>query len=195
MDPSLQNIVVLLGVLFPLLTAAYRNGRVEAACMTMEPGHEVAGQTTDPPYSLTMSKSNYSDGEELTVTLSTNPGAVQFRGFLIQARAGNGKTPLGSFKISGSDAQTLKCTTDASAVSHTSNSNKTSVQVTWVAPRINMSDIQLRATVVQTKLIFWMPVYGPTLNYTGSGAGQISAPSLSQLLLCSTVLLPALFRL
>ncbi|XP_075473232.1 putative defense protein 3 isoform X1 [Ascaphus truei] len=165
MDPSLHNIVILLGVLCPLLTVAYPSGKVEGSCDSMEPGHGTTGQTSSAPYTLTLSQNSYSDGEKLTVTLSSNPGAVQFKGFLIQARAGSSNTPLGSFQISGSDAQILTCSTLPSAVSHTSASSKASVQVTWVAPSTNIPDIQFRATVVQVKTIYWNTVLGPKLTY------------------------------
>ncbi|XP_040263265.1 putative ferric-chelate reductase 1 [Bufo bufo] len=122
-----------------------------------------------------MSKTSYLSGEKITVTLQNTSQEYPIEGFLIQARELDSNTPLGSFQISGSEVQTLTCTTAASAVSHTSDNTKTSVEVTWIAPGKNISNIQLRATVVRNTSIFWTNVAGPSLTYAGSGGSHIMA--------------------
>ncbi|KAM9324793.1 putative ferric-chelate reductase 1 [Gastrophryne carolinensis] len=108
----------------------------------MLPNHGAAAQTSSPPYTLSLDKTTYSPGDKITVTLSS-PGLTPFKGFLIQARSGSDATALGSFQVT-TNAQTLTCTTTASAVSHTSGSGKSSVQVQWTAPS-STADIQLSA--------------------------------------------------
>ncbi|XP_053325815.1 putative defense protein Hdd11 [Spea bombifrons] len=172
MDGYLQKILIIMVMVSPLRVVAYPNGRVEAACSSMVPNHGVPAQTSSPPYTLNVSKTTYSAGERLTVTLSTNPGATSFAGFLIQARAGTNSTPVGYFETSNADTQTLTCTTPASAVSHTSRTPKQSIQVTWVAPSTNIPDIAFRATVVQTGIIFWTDLASSTLTFETSVANN-----------------------
>ncbi|KAM4640852.1 putative ferric-chelate reductase 1 [Discoglossus pictus] len=182
MEPSVQNIVVLL-CLFSFHVTAYPNGLVQNACQTMEPQHGTTAQTSTAPYTLTLSKNNYTGGERISVTLSKSSGAPDFKGFLIQARASGSNTPLGSFEISGSNLQTLTCTTPGSAVSHTSANLKSSVQMTWVAPNSSNSDIQLIMTVVQSGPVYWTRVQSPKLSYQGSNGCQILVSAFSHFLL------------
>ncbi|XP_053325317.1 putative ferric-chelate reductase 1 [Spea bombifrons] len=189
MDPSLKKCVTTLAVLlFAPYIVAYPNGLVQEACTTMEPNHGVSAQTSKAPYTLQLSKSTYNPGDNITVTLSSNPGATPFKGFMIQARAGNSTTPLGSFQINSPDAQLLTCTTAASAVSHTSDSLKTSVQVTWIAPHTIVPNVQLRATVVQIRSTYW-------LNVTSENGSQLLTPAKSLILLCTTLLTLTLYRI
>ncbi|XP_068098735.1 putative ferric-chelate reductase 1 [Hyperolius riggenbachi] len=151
--------------LFGLINA-YGNGRVESACSTMLPQHGANAQTSTAPYTLVLSKTTYSANEQITVTLK---GSSQFEGVFMQARSGSSATPLGTFTVTGSDLQTLTCTSAASAVSHTSSNLKSSVTTTWVAPNIN-SDVQIRATVVQSEKVFWTNVLSCTLTYNATSA-------------------------
>ncbi|KAM8930628.1 putative defense protein 3 [Pelodytes ibericus] len=179
MDPYFKNVLLLLVVFSPLHVAAYPNGQVQASCTSMEPSHGTTGQSSSPPYSLVLSSTTYSAGGKITVTLSTNSGSPQFTGFLIQARDGTSSIPQGSFQILTADTQTLTCTTAASAVSHTTNSAKSSVQVTWVAPNNNVADLQFRATVVQVERTYWTNVVSSKLTYvtTATTVGSNAANS------------------
>ncbi|XP_077134759.1 putative ferric-chelate reductase 1 isoform X2 [Ranitomeya variabilis] len=141
MDPLLQNIVLLMAS-FPIYTYAYPNGQVTAACDSMTPSHGASSQTSSPPYTLSLDKYTYSPGDKIKVTLSGS--ASQFRGFMIQAHSGSSTAPLGSFVTSNADTQVLTCTSAASAVSQTSSSGKSSIDVTWVAPASVTSDIQIK---------------------------------------------------
>ncbi|KAM5148174.1 putative ferric-chelate reductase 1 isoform 2-T2 [Mantella aurantiaca] len=143
---------------FSIRADAYSNGLVTSACSTMMPDHGASAQVSSSPYILNLAKSTYSPGEKITITLTSTSGSTPFKGFLIQARSGTDSTPLGSFQVTTTDAQTLTCTTAASAVSHRSMSQKTSLQVTWVAPTSTTADIQIRATVVQAERTFWTNV-------------------------------------
>ncbi|XP_069593526.1 putative defense protein isoform X1 [Ranitomeya imitator] len=171
MDPLLQNIIVLLMASFPIYTYAYPNGQVTAACDSMTPSHGASSQTSSPPYTLSLDKYTYSPGDKIKVILSGS--ASQFRGFMIQARSGSSTAPLGSFVTSNADAQVLTCTSAASAVSQTSSSGKSSIDVTWVAPASVTSDIQIKATVVQTGQVFWTNVASAKIAYVSN----ITTPS------------------
>ncbi|KAM4720905.1 putative ferric-chelate reductase 1 [Rhinophrynus dorsalis] len=188
MDPSWKYLVIVLAILFPQYISAFPNGIVEGSCTTMMPNHGVSDQNTTSPYSLTLSKDTYRAQENLTVTLHSTFDGVHFKGFMIQARNGSSKIPLGTFLTSGTDSQILTCDNRKSAASHTSNSLKTSVQVKWMAPSSKISNIQFRATVVQVKEIYWMNVRSQSLTYSSSGS-QLLVPALSQFLLCSSVLI------
>ncbi|XP_040263400.1 putative ferric-chelate reductase 1 isoform X8 [Bufo bufo] len=194
MDPLVKSTVILLIVSLFDCSNGYPNGKVQDSCSSMVPKHGANAQTSAAPYSLSLIKSTYSAGEELTVTLTGN---ATFTGFMIQARNGNSLNPVGSFKVNG-NAQTLDCTSTASAVSHTSAEPKQSIQVTWVAPADSNSDLHIRATVVQTKLVYWTGVPSSKLTYiatsgtngtTAENSGfQQTAPPLFGLILMVTVL-------
>ncbi|XP_077309185.1 putative ferric-chelate reductase 1 [Lithobates pipiens] len=174
MSPEMQSFALIFLAWFSVGVDAYGNGQVTAACSTMMPSHGASAQTSSSPYVLTLSKTTYSPGEKITVTLTSSSGSTQFQGFLIQARSVSGTTSWGSFQVT-SDAQTLTCTTAADAVSHTSNSRKTNLQVTWVAPTSTTENIQIRATVVQTELVFWTNVNSPTLSFMAVASNTASS--------------------
>ncbi|KAG8555934.1 hypothetical protein GDO81_017866 [Engystomops pustulosus] len=169
MDPILQTSIFLLALYHFDCTSGYPNGQVESSCYSMVPDHGASAQSSTAPYSLSLSKSTYSAGQRMTVTLAGS----SFKGFLIQARSGGSSNPLGSFTASG-NAQTLYCTTAASAVSHTSGTSKSSIQVTWVAPSNTNSDIQLRATVVQSERVFWTGILSSKLTYNANDTSDTS---------------------
>ncbi|XP_075038626.1 putative defense protein Hdd11-like [Mixophyes fleayi] len=187
MELSLKNIAFLLVIFLPVYAHAYPNGRVEPACSTMVPQHGSDPQNTAAPYSLSLSSTNYTGKPAFLVILSKNQDSTDFRGFMIQARAPDGATPLGSFVFNGSEIQTLTCTTAMSAVSHTSRNPKSNVQVVWLPPSVK-SSIQFRATVVQTRNVFWTNILSDVIPLAAAGP-KLLAPALSQLLLCSIVLI------
>ncbi|KAM3914398.1 defense protein l(2)34Fc-like [Leptodactylus fuscus] len=161
----LQNIVVLLIASFPICMYAYSNGQVTASCDNMTPQHGASAQTSSPPYTLSLDKYTYSAGDKIKVTLSSSSSGTQFKGFLLQGRSGSSNVPVGSFVTSNPNTQTLTCTNPASSVSHTSSSGKTSIDVTWVAPSSSMTNVQIRATVVQSAMVFWTNVVSANVAY------------------------------
>ncbi|XP_072276082.1 putative ferric-chelate reductase 1 [Pyxicephalus adspersus] len=142
MELSLKKVFLLVAI-FPTFAMAYPNGKVEESCSTMIPGHGLPAQTSIAPYSLTISSTNYTGMSAFIVTLNKEQDGKDFKGFMIQARAPNGGTSLGTFVVNSSDVQTLKCDSPASAVSHTSRDLKSSVQVIWLPPNTQY-DIQFR---------------------------------------------------
>ncbi|KAG8436631.1 hypothetical protein GDO86_007655 [Hymenochirus boettgeri] len=188
------NVIILVITLQTLKTSAYPSGNVQASCASMEPNHNVSAQSSQAPYSLEVSNTTYSIGENITVTLRSPAGTI-FKGFMIQAREVKGSTPLGTFIISSLDVQTLTCTTSASAVSHTSRINKTSIVVTWVPPSSHTSNIEIRATVVQDEYKYWKDIRSPKLTHSGTGGFQLLAPAFSQLLFSTSALIFVLLKL
>ncbi|XP_044157427.1 putative ferric-chelate reductase 1 isoform X1 [Bufo gargarizans] len=192
MDLPVRILPLLLLTFLPMHCNGYPNGKVEQACKTMTPLHGADADPSFPPYSLSFSSVNHTGILGFRVTLNKEPGTSDFKGFLIQARAPGGDTPQGTFVVMTSDAQTLSCTTLDSAVSHTSRSMKSNASVIWLPPSKASTDIQFRATVVQSKNMFWTNVLSDIIPLAGAGP-QHSASSLIQLLLCSTALFYGLF--
>ncbi|KAM3849469.1 putative ferric-chelate reductase 1, partial [Diretmus argenteus] len=103
------------------------------SCGDLRPHHSESSPQANPaPFTVTAEWSSYREGE-VTVLLQA-PDSTPFAGFLLQAREVGGSSPLGSFSLTGEEAQLLTCNQKPnSAVSHTSESAKTSIQVTWRA--------------------------------------------------------------
>ncbi|XP_031756160.1 putative ferric-chelate reductase 1 [Xenopus tropicalis] len=130
----------------------------------MFPLHDALPQNSNPPYILVSSKDTYSNGEKITVSLTTTDTAL-IKGFMIQARKANGDILVGSFEVSNADAQTLTCKSPADAVSHTDSNLKSNIQVTWTAPDVLTGNVMFRATVVKSKKTFWTNVVSTALIY------------------------------
>ncbi|XP_069497783.1 putative ferric-chelate reductase 1 isoform X2 [Ambystoma mexicanum] len=140
----------------------YPNGKVNVACESMMPNHRADPQTSQAPYSISVSNTVFSPGDKITVTLQANVGST-FKGFLLQAQTVGGNAIVGSFDVSDSSAQTLQCNNMVnSAVSHTSATSKTRISVVWTAPS-GSSQTLFRATFVQSAPIFWTQVESQAL--------------------------------
>ncbi|XP_073498682.1 putative ferric-chelate reductase 1 [Phyllobates terribilis] len=190
------RIFTLLSLMFlPMYSDGYSTGKVEPACSSMMPSHGANPQTSSPPYSLSVSSVNYTGISAFRVTLSKEPNGTDFKGFMIQARPPGRDTPQGTF-ISDIDSQTLCSTPEFqhTAVTHTSASMKSNISVIWLPPKKASTDIQFRATVVEMKTTFWTNVLSDIIPLAGEGT-QLLAPALGQLVLCSTVLVCALFTI
>uniref|UniRef100_A0A8C5QE77 Ferric-chelate reductase 1 n=1 Tax=Leptobrachium leishanense TaxID=445787 RepID=A0A8C5QE77_9ANUR len=169
--------LLLFGLIIPYVTC-YSTGLVSVVCETMQPRHgNNTPQTVDPLYTVSASNYSFSPGDSITVTLQANSD-VDFKGFLLQAHAASGSNPVGYFTVTDSIAQTLNCNgTVASAVSHTSSDNKSSISVLWTAPAI-AEDVHFRATFVQAREVFWVGVQSPVLTVVpGSNPPNVSTSS------------------
>ncbi len=90
------QVTLFLLVKFSILWA-YPSGPPLSTCEFMTPHHpENKPQTTVAPYNITVSKSSYTAGENLTVTIS---GTKTFKGFILQAQGTNSPVawPVGVF--------------------------------------------------------------------------------------------------
>ncbi|GFO37179.1 ferric-chelate reductase 1 [Plakobranchus ocellatus] len=142
--------LTLLCVWCPSRIKAYSAGASEIACNSFVPGHNVALQTSDPPYSITLSTLTISPGSEVRVTIS---GREQFKGFLIRAKAGNTYI-LGQFTDIG--GQQYRC--HKSGVTHRGPSLKSSVNLTFRFPktlRVGTKNLVFLVTIVKEKVLIW----------------------------------------
>ncbi|XP_028826210.1 putative ferric-chelate reductase 1 isoform X2 [Denticeps clupeoides] len=170
-------------------TRGFSNGKVTQACGNMVPNHGYDSSSDPPPYTITVSKTQLTPGEQTKVTLSVSTledmsKGTTFKGFFIQARD-VGKPSggaVGSFTLMNkSISQLLTCAgTQGSAVSHTSESKKTEVEVIWTAPANPPSSVQFTATVVQKYKIYWVKIPGPVVTLTGGTPGPSFNPTTAQ---------------
>ncbi|KAE8610570.1 hypothetical protein XENTR_v10012171 [Xenopus tropicalis] len=148
---------------------SFPSGQISASCDTMLPQHRGSTpQTTASPYFITVSNTTFKSGDSITVTIQSNSGNT-FKGFLLEALSVGGDTATGTFTITNGDTQGLSCSAGPnSAVSHTSDSSKSSVTTSWTAPS-GAGPVRFRATVLQGFSTFWSGVESQTLM-----ASQIS---------------------
>ncbi|KAM4640909.1 putative ferric-chelate reductase 1 isoform 1-T2 [Discoglossus pictus] len=156
--------------------SGYRSGLISAACDTMEPNHGFSPQTSVALYTVTASQSFFSPGDKITVTLEGH--SVTFKGFLLQARSASGGNIVGSFTVTESDAQTLNCNGEGSAVSHTNPNEKSSISAVWSAPD-GSGNVTFRATFVQSFREFWVGVQSPLLTVVSNTPTATSSTILS----------------
>ncbi|XP_029935334.1 putative ferric-chelate reductase 1 [Myripristis murdjan] len=176
----MERVVLLLLCAAPA-ARCYSSGQVTGSCADLRPHHSgISPQTNPAPFTVTADRSRYRDGEEVTVRLQA-PSSTPFTGFLLQAREVGGASPLGSFSLAGGGAQLLTCNQRSnSAVSHTSESAKTSIQVTWRATASEDAKlIQFHASFVQNFRTFWVDVRSPSLTLSNDSTDGSVTPSFS----------------
>ncbi|KAM9003942.1 ferric-chelate reductase 1 [Sarcophilus harrisii] len=176
------GIWILLQLISPV--ANYANGKVMEACHTMVPGHGYPPQS-DPVHKITLNQTTFLPGDTVTVTLS----GPRFKGFLIEARNAEDlkSSSIGSFTLfDEEECQLLTCDhKEGSAVSHTSPSKKTQIEVYWNAPDTANHSIQFLATVVEKYKIYWVKILSPVLfplnahPFTMSQTTKVSSPTSS----------------
>ncbi|XP_054621477.1 putative ferric-chelate reductase 1 isoform X2 [Dunckerocampus dactyliophorus] len=158
-------VVFLLGCLAPTVWC-YTSGQVAASCESLQPQHSGLHPQAHPaPFRITTHRRKHKFREEVTVDLQA-PGSKAFMGFLLQAQVLGESDPVGSFRLTTNDAQLLNCSHKPnSAVSHTSQSPKTSIQVIWTSGSSgNAKPIEFHASFVQNYGTFWVDVISATLN-------------------------------
>ncbi|XP_070562707.1 ferric-chelate reductase 1-like isoform X2 [Ptychodera flava] len=151
----------------------------------------VPAQTSASPYSLTVSDTSYSAGDEISVTLSGS----NFLGFMVQARRADWSLdqnePIGSFTDIPSidNVQTKQCSNSDDTLSHMgvtqSTTPHTSLTVTWTAPSPSAGHVRFRATVAAAKVTFWTNIYSeiiedpsaPTIGPTPTPPESVTGPS------------------
>lgn len=102
-DTTMMAINVKLALLLVSVTAlglpwfahGYATGAPKEVCEDMLPQHGAPAQTKESPYTLTTNRKSVKGGETVTLTLAAKDQS-KFKGFLVQARNGNG-APIGSF--------------------------------------------------------------------------------------------------
>ncbi|XP_019631228.1 PREDICTED: putative ferric-chelate reductase 1 [Branchiostoma belcheri] len=155
-----------------------------SACSDMVPAHKVPGQTSSPPYQLTVDKQTYSPGERINVTIQRT-GSETFEGFYIQARPVGQDQPVGTFTaIDDEITLVVDCAPHTqNAVGHRRTNyslpivQKTVVSVIWTAPNVTVGDFQFRATVLQNFTTFWVnALESPTISDPTATQGATNVP-------------------
>uniref|UniRef100_A0A8C3G7A5 Ferric-chelate reductase 1a n=1 Tax=Cyclopterus lumpus TaxID=8103 RepID=A0A8C3G7A5_CYCLU len=162
-------LLISVSVCYWVPAGCYANGKVTKVCGSMEPHHDVHGQTAHSPYHLETNTTTFSPGESIKVILT---GTSFFEGFLLQARdaANQGSvTTVGTFTLTNRNkAQLLTCNKHQdSAVSHTSNARQTEVCVIWNAPADAPKQVQFFVSVVTHYNVFWVKLPGPVIYQHG----------------------------
>lgn len=138
------------------------DGAPAIACSTLVPGHgPTIQESSSNPYELLLDQTSVEAGQVIKVTLqmsNSSENETLFRGFLIKAQDSL-KQPVGVFSNFGSDAQGLSCDgVEASAVTHTSRDDKTSVTMDWSHPNFDTEEdkvVTFLYSVVKTFDTYW----------------------------------------
>ncbi|KAG7219564.1 hypothetical protein INR49_018991 [Caranx melampygus] len=178
MEPGVMDVMLLLLFVLTLAPGArgFGSGLVTDSCEDLSPHHSgLSPQTAPAPFSVTAEPSSYRPGGEVTVQLQAL-GSSLFTGFLLQAREVGGHSPVGSFSLISGHAQLLTCShTPDSAVSHRSDSEKTSVQVSWRSDSgTERKPVHFLASFVQNFRTFWVGLTSEPLNFTESPAPTLT---------------------
>nr|XP_046155407.1 putative ferric-chelate reductase 1 [Oncorhynchus gorbuscha] len=177
MDRYIFIIVLLACVLRAV--RCYSSGKVTGACDNMIPQHKKGAQQSPAPFSVTTDRFSFKGGDEIIVRLLA--ASTPFTGFILQAREVGGSSPLGSFTVTSGEAQPLTCNgLPNSAISHTSNSLKSSIQGIWRAPTSgNLNSIQFSASFVKDYSTFWVEVRSSPVTYNIATASPASSTSVT----------------
>ncbi|GAB6031631.1 hypothetical protein CHUAL_009391 [Chamberlinius hualienensis] len=138
------------------LLEAYPTGAPLSTCDTMLPLHRpYSAQNSPSPYVITVSKTLFTVGENVTVAISS-PFGNSFKGFLIKALpSGVNSGVAGQFTNNFPYAHYLDCgNLSQSAVTHSDPSNKTSITLFWTTDQPGV--YSFKATVVESFTPFWV---------------------------------------
>lgn len=198
----------------------YRYGPPMSACGDMFPSeHGYDAQESEPPFKMTLDKTEYLPGEVITVNLTSeknpnNPEEWFFEGILVQARTFNCEAILavGSFQVSNGEdfLQPIDCFAKPnSTLRHYAHAHIYNRTFTWTAPNTPVGHVYLRATIARNRSIFWTNLYSaiikdksstdpvPTTEafcpvatkYTSSASGVVTSIVLLLSVLVTSILL------
>eukprot|EP00731_Ephydatia_muelleri_P013387 Em0007g697a len=128
---------------------AYPQGAPSGSCTALYPHHSTASQSlASSPFVLDISAfaavGGYVQGKTYKIVLA---GSQKFKGLLIQGRSG--LTPVGRFTVvPGSLTKLSACIPPESAVTHSSKSLKSGVELMWTAPPKGTGDVVFHYAVV-----------------------------------------------
>ncbi|XP_046358005.1 putative ferric-chelate reductase 1 [Haliotis rufescens] len=154
-------VTVLLSCLFAR-TLGYSFGAVEMACPSMFPlgHHGTAPQTVSSPFIIKVSDTSYYEKKKITVTLESRCNHM-FKGFLIQARRADPRYDQTEFIGTFTPVmmtQGVCGPSGNSALTHSNNQTKTSLDFVWQAPAGLNDHIVFRATFVESYSTIWVNV-------------------------------------
>ncbi|CAL8133651.1 unnamed protein product [Orchesella dallaii] len=141
-----RNIIFSICLAYPFQVQSHGNGAPANRCDSMLPGHWVTPQETISPFQISIDKTKITPGDRVNITLSTIPGhPTGFKGFFVMVKdLDNNGTNYGIFDLNSSDlnhARPVHCfEVRNSAMTHSANDAKKSVELTWIAPEIEHSE-------------------------------------------------------
>ncbi|VDI17203.1 Hypothetical predicted protein [Mytilus galloprovincialis] len=152
-----------------------KSGALQSSCDNMTPGHTGTAQTSPAPYRVVVSKTKYTGGDTISVTLQKT-ASNQFRGYLMQARNQAGKKIAGFNLIANS--KYLQCDSPRDAVTHTEASDKDSVTFQFTAPQTSQGNITIFTTAVENYNTYWVMMKSDTIiDSAATGASSRLLPS------------------
>ena len=90
-------------------TTGFSGGAPDSTCSTLTPKHHTDPQSSVAPFEVVPGKLSVAPGAKITLMLKS-PVGVQFKGFLIQARNGEGSdSALGHFTVLPNGTKTFSC--------------------------------------------------------------------------------------
>ncbi|XP_015250963.1 PREDICTED: putative ferric-chelate reductase 1 [Cyprinodon variegatus] len=137
--------------LFLLLSAVpvvwcFSSGLVSDSCVDMSPHHVGSPQTTASPFTVSVEQSGFRPGEDVT---------------------GHAGSKHDGYHVGGAADRCTKVAPGATkaAVSHTSDSAKTNIQVKWKPDSVgSIEAVQFHASFVESYKTFWVDVKSPVLS-------------------------------
>uniref|UniRef100_A0A3Q2ZB61 Ferric-chelate reductase 1b n=1 Tax=Kryptolebias marmoratus TaxID=37003 RepID=A0A3Q2ZB61_KRYMA len=140
---------------FVVTVSGYSRGQVGVSCRDLVPQHGYEPSQDSPPYSLTVDRSTFSPGDQITVASSSS---IYFKGFLIEARdASSLNSPaVGFFNLTETnEAQVLKC-----GQNQVKSNYFFSLEI---------------VTVVQEYKVYWVRIAGPVVSLRGATASPTTS--------------------
>ncbi|XP_022659567.1 putative defense protein Hdd11-like [Varroa jacobsoni] len=155
----MQARITVVCVAFVGSVLAFKDGAPGSVCLSGVPKHKVDPQPLSTnPYKVDVQK----EGANYAVTIS----GAEFKGFLITARkVGDDSIVPGTFSSSAPNVKTVDCKDvgAASGVTHSDNSVKDSVKVTFTPAAGSDDLLYFSATVAKTVHEFWVGIKSPIL--------------------------------
>ncbi|KAL3841489.1 hypothetical protein ACJMK2_019627 [Sinanodonta woodiana] len=161
---------VLLGIFVEVI--CYPRGAPATTCSSMMPNHGVNASSTTAPYTIITSKSTYRPNEVITVTIQGASGENVIAGFLIQPRKNSSTSQSNTIGTLTGDFTTKNpCTSPVTALTHTNNTLKTTINMNWTAPAEAVESVVFVATIVRAIKTYWVNVQSQPLTPVGGGGG------------------------
>lgn len=132
----------------------FPNGAPSNACSSMDPSvasnHDGGRQDGGVPFGLKISDETVTGGDTITLQIEKKPGALgddEFKGFMVQGFRHGSNEILGKFEVKENDpnVKSMKCSdVQSSSVTHKSPERKSTVNLTWISPRLEVSSHTLK---------------------------------------------------
>ncbi|XP_041455740.1 putative defense protein 3 isoform X2 [Lytechinus variegatus] len=148
---------------------AYPGGAPIQTCSHMTPQHSSSPQTSNSPYTMSISHAAYTPGQQITVTVTdTSTVSSGFKGILMQMRRKDSDGVVGTWTVENTaNFRTISCNGNPDAVTHANGNDKGATNTfTWTAPQdSNPGDVYVVATFVKDFSTFWVE---QTSSYIGA---------------------------